>query len=92
VLIKINAKQHRLWRAVDQDGEVVGVYLQDRRDGAPAKRFLKCVVKRSWVKHRTIVADKLASYGFWFVFLEIGTRSIEVSLRSAPEDMTDYRS
>jgi transposase-like protein len=31
---KINGSQHYLWRAVDQDGEVVDVYLQARRDGA----------------------------------------------------------
>jgi putative transposase len=31
---KINGKQHYLWRAVDQDGEVVDVFLQARRDGA----------------------------------------------------------
>jgi transposase-like protein len=30
---KINGKQHYLWRAVDQDGEVVDVFLQARRDG-----------------------------------------------------------
>jgi len=34
VFVKINGKQHYLWRAVDQDGEVVDVYLQKRRDGA----------------------------------------------------------
>jgi putative transposase len=43
VFIKINGKQHYLWRAVDQDGEVVDVYVQERRDGAAAKRFLKRV-------------------------------------------------
>ncbi|MEH6571228.1 MAG: DDE-type integrase/transposase/recombinase, partial [Halioglobus sp.] len=32
--IQINGKQHYLWRAVDQDGEVVDVYLQAKRDGA----------------------------------------------------------
>ncbi len=32
--MKINDKQQYLWRAVDQDGEVVDVYLQARRDGA----------------------------------------------------------
>jgi len=37
--IQINGKQHYLWRAVDQDGEVVDVYLQAKRDGATAKRF-----------------------------------------------------
>jgi putative transposase len=30
VFVKINGKQHYLWRAVDQDGEVVDVYLQAR--------------------------------------------------------------
>jgi hypothetical protein len=28
---KTNGKQHYLWRAVDQDGEVVDVYLQAKR-------------------------------------------------------------
>ena len=31
VFVKINGKQHYLWRAVDQDGEVVDVYLQAQR-------------------------------------------------------------
>jgi putative transposase len=54
VFIKINGKQHYLWRAVDQDGEVVDVYLQKRLDANAAKRFLKRVVKRSGAKPRTI--------------------------------------
>ena len=33
VFVKINGKQHYLWRAVDQDGEVVDVCLQAKRDG-----------------------------------------------------------
>ena len=40
VFVKINEKQHYLWRAVDQDGEVVDVYCQAERDGAAARRFL----------------------------------------------------
>jgi len=40
VFVKINGKQHYLWRAVGQGGEVVDVYLQAKRDGAAAKRFL----------------------------------------------------
>ncbi|MFT4768761.1 MAG: hypothetical protein ACI8RN_001899 [Glaciecola sp.] len=31
--VRINGKQHCLWRAVDPDGEVVDVYLQAKRDG-----------------------------------------------------------
>jgi putative transposase len=30
VFVKIGGKQHYLWRAVDQDGEVADVYLQKR--------------------------------------------------------------
>jgi putative transposase len=41
-LSKINAKSStRCWRAVDQDGQVVDVYLQTKRDGAAAKRFFR---------------------------------------------------
>ena len=39
VFVKINGKQHYLWRAVNQDGEVVDVFLQTKRDGATATRF-----------------------------------------------------
>ena len=37
VFVKINGKQHYLWRAVDQDGEVFDVYLKAKRDGFGAK-------------------------------------------------------
>ena len=37
IFIKINGKQHYLWRAVDQDGEVVDVFVQSRRNGATVK-------------------------------------------------------
>jgi putative transposase len=60
---KINGKQHYLWRAVDQDGEVVDVFLQARRDGEAAKRFLKRLLLTHGGEPRKIVTDKLRSYG-----------------------------
>ena len=63
VFIKIDGKQHYLWRAVDQDGEVVDVYLQKRRDDAAAKRFFKRLLKKHHDEPRKIVTDKLRSYG-----------------------------
>ena len=62
VFMKINGKQHYLWRAVDQDGEVVDVYLQARRDGAAAKRFFKLLLRSHGGEPRQIVTDKLRSY------------------------------
>ena len=63
VFVKVNGKQHYLWRAVDQDGEVVDVYLQAKRDGAAAKRFFKRLVRSHGDEPRKIVTDKLRSYG-----------------------------
>ena len=63
VFVKINGQQQFLWRAVDQDGEVVDIYLQCRRDGAAAKRFCKRLLQRSGGEPRKIVTDKLRSYG-----------------------------
>ena len=63
VFVKINGKQHYLWRAVDQDGEVVDVLLQTRRDGASAKRFFKRLLKSHGGEPRKVVTDKLRSYG-----------------------------
>ena len=62
VFIKINGKQHDLWRAVDQDGEVVDVFLQARRDGAAAKRFFRRLLHSHGGEPRKIVTDKLRRY------------------------------
>jgi putative transposase len=43
VFVKINGKQYYLWRAVDQDGEVVDVFLQGRLDGAAVTTRLRSV-------------------------------------------------
>ena len=63
VFVKINGKQHYLWRAVDQDGEVVDVYLQAKRDGVAAKRFFRRLLRNHGGEPRKIVTDKLRSYG-----------------------------
>ena len=63
VFVKINGIQHYLWRAVDQDGEVVDVFLQARRDGAAAKSFFKRLLRSNGGEPRKIVTDKLRSYG-----------------------------
>ena len=60
--IQINGRQHYLWRAVDQDGEVVDVYVQAKRDGAAAKRFFKRLLRNHGGEPRKIVTDKLRSY------------------------------
>ena len=61
--MKIGVKQQYLGRAVDQDGEMVDVFLQARRDGAAAIRFFRRLLKNHPGEPRKIVTDKLRSYG-----------------------------
>ena len=51
VFVKTQGKQHYLWRAVDQDGEVVDVFLQARRDGKAAVHNLFNLVLPNLDKH-----------------------------------------
>ena len=62
VFVKINGKQQYLWRGVDQDGDVIDVFLQERRNSMAAKRFLKRLIASNQGRPRKIVTDKLGSY------------------------------
>lgn len=62
VFVRIQGRHRYLWRAVDQDGEVVDVLLQERRDATAAKRFFQQVLGRLGGAPRTIVTDRLGSY------------------------------
>jgi putative transposase len=59
VFVKINGKPYDVWRAVDQDREVVDVCLQAKRDGAAAKRFLKRLLRNHGGEPRKVVTEKL---------------------------------
>lgn len=64
VFIKINGKQRYLWCAVDlEHGEIVDAFLQERRDGAAAKKFFNRMLKSNKEEPKIIVMDKLGSYG-----------------------------
>jgi putative transposase len=62
VFVRIQGRQRYLWRAVDQDGDVVDVLLQERRDATSARRFFGRMLARLGNEPRTIVTDKLGSY------------------------------
>lgn len=63
VFVKIRGKMQDLWRAVDQDGEVVDVSAQARRDSNAVKRFFRRMLKRHGEEPCKIVTDKFRSYG-----------------------------
>ncbi len=63
VFIRINGATHYLWRAVDQDGTVLDILVQSRRDASAAKQFFRKLLKGIAYVPRVIITDKLASYG-----------------------------
>ena len=63
VFIRIQGVLHYLWRAVDQDGVVLDILVQPRRDANAAKRCFKRLLKGLQYVPRVIVTDKLRSYG-----------------------------
>ncbi|MGI9287514.1 MAG: IS6 family transposase [Pseudomonadales bacterium] len=62
VFLTINGQRQYLWRAVDQDGDVVDILVQSRRNKKAACRFFRKMLKRQGAP-RKIVTDKLRSYG-----------------------------
>ncbi|MFG2221007.1 IS6 family transposase [Streptomyces sp. NPDC048685] len=63
LFIKINGELKYLWRAVDQDGNVLDILVQGRRDKAAARRFFRKLLTTTRSVPRVIVTDKLRSYG-----------------------------
>jgi putative transposase len=62
VFLKINGRLHYLWRAVDQDGDVLDILVQRHRDKKAAKKFFRKLLKGLRYVPRVIVTDKLRSY------------------------------
>jgi len=62
VFLKINGRLHYLWRAVDQDGDVLDILIQSRRNKKAAKKFFRKLLKRLRYVPSVIITDKLKSY------------------------------
>lgn len=58
VFLKIGGKQFYLWRAVDDEGEVLNILLQSRRNTAAASKFLRRIIKRHQTTPNIVVTDK----------------------------------
>ncbi len=62
VFLTIKGERHYLWRAVDQDGNVLDILVQRRRDKRAAKKFFRQLLKELISVPRVIITDKLKSY------------------------------
>jgi putative transposase len=63
VFLTINGARHYLWRAVDQDDNILDILVQHRRNKHAAKKFFRKLLKGLWYVPRVVITDKLKSYG-----------------------------
>jgi putative transposase len=62
LFVNIQGQRQYLWRAVDQDGDVIDILVQPRRDRRAAERFFRRLLKGQGGEPRRLVTDKLRSY------------------------------
>ena len=62
VVVTINGERQYLWRAVDQDGDVIDILVQSRRNRLAAERFFRKLLKAQGEVPLRLVTDKLKSY------------------------------
>jgi putative transposase len=63
VFLTIRGEQHDLWRAVDQEGNILDILVQRRRDKHAAKKFFRKILKGLTSVPRVIITAQLKSYG-----------------------------
>ncbi len=62
LFVTIQGRRQYLWRAVDQDGDVIDILVQSRRDRRAATRFFRKLLKGQGREPRRLITDKLRSY------------------------------
>ena len=63
VVLTIRREKHSVWRAVDQEGNVLDILAQSCRNKKAAKRFFRKLLKGLQYVPRVIITNKLRSYG-----------------------------
>ena len=75
MFVKINAEQYYFWRAIDQEGEVLDVYVSTRRNKTAALTFLRKALRR-YGNPDEILTDRCASYAAALRDLNMQSRQI----------------
>ena len=78
----IGGRQFWLWRALDDEGEVLDLLVQRRRDKAAAVKLMRKLLKKQGFAPAVLVTDKLRSYG---------AAKAEIGLSARHEQRTNNR-
>jgi len=60
--VKIKREIYWLWRAVDEQGQVLDILMHKRRDTKAAKQFFRKIISKVGFAPKVVVTDKLKSY------------------------------
>ena len=74
MVVRIAGKRTYLWRAVDDEGEVLDMLVQRRRDTRAALRLMRKLLKKQGFVPKLLVTDKLRSYASAFRRLRLTCR------------------
>jgi len=85
MVVRIAGKRMYLWRVVDDEGEVLDMLVQGRRDTRAALRLMRKLLKKQGFMPKSLVTDKLRSYASAFRHLRL-TCPHEQGLRSRVDD------
>ena len=62
VFVSMGGQRQYLWRAVDQDGDLIDILVQPRRNRCAAEKFFRKLLKGQGCEPSRLVTDKLRSY------------------------------
>jgi len=77
MVIVICGKRHWLWRAVDNEGEVLEFLVQPKRNAKAALKLMRKLLKKQCCAPTRIVTDKLGSYHVSFRTLGLTAEHID---------------
>ena len=66
MVVSIGGKRMYLWRAIDQNGEILDMLVQPKRDKRAALRLMRKLLKKCGRAPYVLVTDKLRSYAAAF--------------------------
>ena len=74
MVVRIASERLYLWRAVDDEGEVLDMLVQRRRDSRAALRLMRKLLKKQGFVPKLLVTDRLRSYASAFRRLRLTCR------------------
>jgi transposase-like protein len=92
VIVSINGKRLYLWRAVDNEGEILDVLVQSRRNRMVALKPMRKLLKKQGFSPGAVITDKLASFGAALADLDMKSKHLTGGGATFERNIRTYQS